>query len=205
MTNKIKKCLEILKDQDYTCPQSDSNSVAERCNLPHFSEVFFKITSVNGNIPLCRDFLIAYCKYNKKKLDTLCNNSFGKITKKDILIRVKRSYPSLVRDYHFFLLAREFFGENNVSSSFEDDKNGIDCTITYKGEKFYIHLYVDSPQSRAFRKKKDNRHNFNGHHLDIPIQLRWYNKYGDFYLYSECHCVYANALMNKILNENYNV
>lgn len=193
----INNILSVLAKQSYSCPQSDRNCLAEHTRLPHFSEAFFQCIN-EGWFPDCRQFLIKYIKINKVILDKLCQQSNGKLTKRDILCRAKRSYPSLVRDYHFYLLVKDHNLFDNVSQNQVDDANGIDCTITKGSNQYYIHLYVDSPNSRAFRDKKNNRHSFTGMHVDLPILLRDECKFHNFYLYNDRYIRLLANYINEI-------
>lgn len=113
--------------------------------------------------------------------------------------RSMRSYPSLVRDYHFFILCKESKLLENVNYSVIDDLNGVDLSIKYKGNNFKIHLFVDTSRSNYFRTIKNNRHSFDMYDIDLPLQLSVKNKVGDFYLYNNSHLEKLIILLDKIL------
>jgi hypothetical protein len=116
--------------------------------------------------------------------------------------RAMRSYPSLVRDYHFFILCRESSLLDKVTYSVIDDLNGVDLTLTYKDVLFKVHLYIDTVRSNYFRAIKNNRHkNLDMYDIDLPLQLIEENKVGNFYLYSQNSLNKLISLMDDIINK----
>lgn len=75
--------------------------------------------------------------------------------------RLRRTWPSLVRDAHFSTNMNEHSDEFDlVSDSIEQDLRGADSVIIEDGKEYHINLFVDSEKSNEyFKDKKDNRQN----------------------------------------------
>lgn len=117
--------------------------------------------------------------------------------------RIYRTYPSLIRVYHFFLSCQEMNRFDDVFYSFRRDQDGVDTVIKYKGQNFAIALFVDTPRSRSYKKKKYNRHKA----LDIPeicVMINPFDKstyVGDYALYQDYHLYNMVKEMESILNK----
>ena len=113
--------------------------------------------------------------------------------------RLRRTYPSLVRDIHFGVLLKE----RGLDVSYNQDSDigaGVDHIIKYEGQTFHIHCYVKTRVGKLGRRIKNRRHNFRGIHLDIEMDLgaESAKSVGDFYLYSDNHVNYLLDLMKNV-------
>ncbi len=112
--------------------------------------------------------------------------------------RLRRTYPSLVRDVHFEALLREH-GLDVIHERDLDVCAGVDHVVKYQNRVFYIHCYVGTQAGRFGRKIKNRRHEFQGNHLNIEMNLAAESSrlVGDFYLYSSKHIKHLLELMKK--------
>ena len=117
--------------------------------------------------------------------------------KKGLEARLRRTYPSFVRDVHFGALLRER-GLDVSYGRDQDVRGGVDQIIKYGGLTFHIHCYVNTRIGRMGRRIKNRRHDFRGIHLDVEMDLgaESAKSVGDFFLYSDDHVDYLIKLMN---------
>ena len=100
-----------------------------------------------------------------------------------VVARLKRAYLSYIREYHLGYLLKEIF--SNVYYDEQLDISGIDFVINYNNKKYYLHAYVDTKAGNYWREIKNNRHNFFGEHIDLPLDLNKGKKVGKFLLYKK--------------------
>jgi len=164
-----------------------------------FVDTFKRMLNENNQIPSQNEFVESYFKENAQVI-------LDKITSKQLKLglkaRLRRTYPSLVRDVHFEALLRE--RGLNVSYNLElDIRAGVDHTIKYRGQTFYIHCYVNTRAGRLGRKIKNRRHDFTGIHVNIELNLgaESSKSVGDFYLYSDHHIDYLIDFMQTEISK----
>ena len=97
--------------------------------------------------------------------------------------RLKRAYLSYVREYHLGFLLRAQF--DTVIYDEKTDLFGVDYIIQYRDHKFNIHAFVNTENGKYWRSIKNGRHNFVGHHLDLPMNLDSGKRVGKFIFYTE--------------------
>lgn len=73
--------------------------------------------------------------------------------------RLRRTWPSLVRDAHFSTKMNMHSDEFDlISDDIEQDLRGADSVIVEDGKEYHVNLFVDSDKSnKYFEHKKDNR------------------------------------------------
>lgn len=180
----------------------------------------------NGRIPsIAKTFYLTLFHYGLPSPEQLINMYFLKhkahetehtikfkgsnqyFSKTGVEGRIYRTYPSLIRDYHFFLSCKEMNEFDDVFYSFRRDQDGVDTVIKYKGQEFAIALFVDTPRSRSYKKKKYNRHET----LDIPeicITINPFDKstyIGDYALYQKYHIDNMIKEMRSVLETKESV
>lgn len=160
--------------------------------FPMFVDTFNLMLKENNQIPSQDEFVERYFRDNVAEL----SNVLTKSMKKGLEARLRRTYPSFVRDVHFGALLRE----RSLDVSYGRDTDvcaGVDHTIRFRGLTFHIHCYVNTRIGRMGRRIKNKRHDFRGIHLDVEMDLgaESAKSVGDFYLYSDDHVDYLIGLM----------
>lgn len=151
--------------------------------LPMFVESFNRFIREKGKIPSQDDFVEKYLQDNATELGSILSNQS---LKTGLEARLRRTYPSLVRDVHLNALLLE----KGLQVSYDQETDvagGVDHTVSFKGKKFCIHGYVGTSRGRFGRRVKSRRHMFQGTHIDMVLNLSGGStkKVGDFYLYSK--------------------
>ena len=167
----------------------DENNV-ERAKFPPVNYAFFAYTFGHAKVPDTVELQKIYFEMYK--------NSFAKmdgerIRYKDRVFsfpalqgRILRTYPSLVRDFHFYLLLCEDGGFEKGIYSCKNDINGRDIIIKHKGREHEVSLFVETSRSLYFKEVKNKyRHEYGGNEIRVPLNLNKAAKCGDFRLYGK--------------------
>lgn len=121
------------------------------------------------------------------------------VSKEGLIARILRTYPSVVRDLHFYLMAVESQLFEAVWYSFEDDfRNGIDIKVKHNHKWYNIALMQRTRRSIFFRNKKKYRHN--GKNVDVinvELDHRKSNRCGDYNLYTLEHVKEVYRIITK--------
>lgn len=165
--------------------------------FPMFVPTFLRMIDQNGIVPSQDEFVEKYFSDNAEKLAQKLKSPQ---LKTGLEARLRRTYPSLVRDLHFEALLREH-DLKVVYNSATDIQGGVDHTIEYKGTTFQLHCYTKTAAGQYSRQIKNRRHKFRGIHLDVQMDLGsdCAKEVGDFYLYSNRHVESVIAEMKSRL------
>jgi hypothetical protein len=117
-----------------------------------------------------------------------------------ILSRLKRAYLSYVREYHLGFILRKYF--EIVIYDLQTDMLGVDYTIIYKDDSFYIHAFVNTENGRYWRSIKNSRHIFKGQHIDLPLDLNKGKRVGKFIFYTHKQVIELKSTMDEIIKQN---
>lgn len=153
-----------------------------RYQPPAFVVAFIDYIDKFQRIPAQTEFAEHYIALNRAVL----NDEFlrkwkpaERASKKRALIaRLKRAYPSFVRDVYFLALLHE----NGIAVDYDaaqDVEAGVDLIVA---NRLQIHVFLDSPRSKQGRAKKNRRHTFAGEHIDLVLKPSECKRVGAFWL-----------------------
>lgn len=141
------------------------------CKMPSPEELLNEYYSLNANELIINADAVSYK-----------NRIFKKI---DLDARVLRTYPSLVRDYHFYLMLVEARCFDKVVYSCKNDIAGKDLIIQHQGDEYVVSLFVKTRRSNFFKGIKNAfRHKYGENEIQLPLDLSNAQKIGDFFVYS---------------------
>lgn len=181
---------EQLKTIHYTGEKRTIELEIEDAKLPPFALPFYSFFYQTGRIPTEDEFVEEYLKNEEIEVMGEKVQIGSTVASKEGLVgRLLRTYPSLIRDFHFYFLALNSGYFEAVRYSFKKDYFGkIDIQVCVEGKWYNVGLLLASKRSLFFRKKKQSRHK----PVDvIYIELedkdaKWV---GDFKLYTEKHII----------------
>lgn len=109
------------------------------------------------------------------------------LDKESVHARILRTYPSLIRDLHFYLMCVESKLFENVNYSLKRDYfEGVDILIKRDGVEYSISLMVKTERSTHFKIRKYSRHDYSDlHEIVLEIDLTNCKKVSNFFLYPE--------------------
>ena len=167
----------------------DENNV-EREKFPPINYAFFAYVFGHAKVPDTVELQEIYFEMYK--------NAFAKMDGERIRYndrlyslfalrgRILRTYPSLVRDFHFFLLLREDGSFEEVVYSCKNDINGRDIIIRHEGREHEVSLFIETSRSLFFKEMKNRyRHEYGRDEIRVPLNLNRAARCGDFRLYGK--------------------
>lgn len=191
-----------IKYYKYEGERQVKDEKVENLLLPPIALTFYSLVYEMNDIPspdlVIEEYLNQECYFGylpEEKVEVNYNDILTVVSLEGLIARILRTYPSLVRDLHFYLMVEESGLFEAVKYSFIDDyKNKIDIKVLYKGQWHNVGLLLGSKRSLFYRFKKKFRHK----PVDvIYIELdkkdaQWV---GDYMLYTNNH---INELWRKI-------
>lgn len=199
------KLISQIKHYKYTGMNREKDEAVEHAKLPSIAALFYKHIFLYDDIPnedeLIEEYLKKYfnrmfdSRYTLKKNYRTTELYFNR---DGIEARVLRAYPSLIRDFHFYLYCYESNMFEEVVYSLEDDcHSGVDLILMYHDRYYCVSLYTATRRGKEFKKQKYFRHDYS-HMEEIQIEIDLKNcrtKVGPFKLYDK---KYFDQLMDKI-------
>jgi len=159
------------------------NNKAEYTKMPGMINVFRGL--IHNDLPPSLDTFLK--NYKEKFPEYIIQGSISRLT---------RAYLSFVREYHLGFLLKENF--DNVIYDLEKDINGVDYVILHNNKVYNIHAFVDTRRGNKWRAVKERWHNFQGIHLDLPLNLSEGKRVGYFILYTPSNILYIYNIINNI-------
>ena len=188
----VKEYEEQIKNIEYEKFYSryrglDKNNAVENANLPYVVFVFYKFFFFCNKIPDAEKLIDSYFKtynhlFKKSGASVIYNNCI--YSKNALIARILRTYPRLIRDFHFYLSLVEDNTFDKVIYSYQRDINGTDILIVHNNAEYAVSLFVNTTRSTYFKKiKNERRHNYSENQIQFPLNLNNAKVCGDFRLY----------------------
>lgn len=184
-----------LKEIKYTGAGRSRNTNIENSLLPPFIVSFFSYVFENDYIPNEEDFCNRYLQNIENK---------SKIEIEGIKNRLLRSYPSIIRDFHFYLKCEESDIFDKVYYSLKEDYfEGLDLSIVYKEARFGVALHVNTKRANSFKEKKYSRHDYQDKkEIKLIIDLKNEGKkISNFILYPDSYLYILKSKMDEVLSK----
>lgn len=146
------------RGEGWVCDQE-----VERAQLPPIAKTFYELIATK-KLPkpeeVMKHYLLEHFWFSKSDPHRIFFESEQKwYSTRGVLARIYRTYPSLMRDFHFFLLCNECGEFERVRYSLRQDVfHGIDLLVSHQGQDYAVSLYVDTKRGTSFKKKKYRRH-----------------------------------------------
>lgn len=162
---------------------------AEKEKFPPVNIVFYSHLFEYKRVPDTYELLMEYFEEYKNDFLTNYDDNFvsynGHTYSIDaVKARILRTYPSLIRDFHFYLMLIEDGSFDEIIYSCLSDIEGKDIIIKHNGNKYIVSLYVNTKRSGFFKNIKNRyRHSYPNDEIKIPLNFSTATKCGDFYLY----------------------
>ncbi|MEZ4904886.1 MAG: hypothetical protein R2822_25620 [Spirosomataceae bacterium] len=148
----------------YTGENLPKDPAVEKAKLPPFVLPFYKFIFFKGRLPDENELWTYYLSQHFKVIDTTLiqfqkNGKMSILPSNAVKARLLRSYPSLIRDFHFFVLCQESKLFERVSYSLREDYfDGVDLQIQYQNVVFRVAILLNSERARTYKAQKQNRH-----------------------------------------------
>ena len=164
--------------------------------MPPMIFSFYSFIFENNRIPSENEFIDNYLlhpffrKITKDSFEVEHDGKTHTVKKESLCARILRTYPSLIRDFHFYCMAKESGLFEMVYYSCKDDYyNKVDIAVKLNGKLYNLGLLLESQRSGFFLEKKQlpSRHKDSPEVIYIRLSKTNCKKCGRFWLYSESH------------------
>ncbi len=179
-----------LKELQYSGMKLKLNEEVENSRFPPVIAAFYYFIFMRLKIPSEKQLLDFYYKFSD--IEIAGNQAFflNKSYDKDGLnARILRTYPSIIRDFHFYLLLSESRKFDEVQYSLKADFcEGIDLKLIYHNRPYCISIYIATKRGKNYKLKKEKRHNYvNVSEIVIETDFESLKKVGDIYILTQNH------------------
>lgn len=174
-----------LKDYKLSFSKVHNAHVEWGMRLPMFAYPFYDYLIKYQHIPNQLEYISYYFEFNK---DFFTQHTLDDTTKEGVEARLKRSYPSFVRDVCFNKYVKENIQGYTASYNLDlDIKEGIDLMLSDQSNNFGVCLYTKTKRAFVGRAKKQFRHTefTNVKYIEYPVDFKGSLQVGDFFLYGE--------------------
>lgn len=200
----LKTSRKMLEEQiavlEYSGEKLLKDKVVEETDLPPFIVAFYYFIFTKNRIPTQEEMFEVYYFINSFSFDAESFIYKGcVITKNGLKARILRTFPSLIRDFHFYLILKESGLFSEVFYSLQNDYyKGLDLQVIYKSKVFFVSIYLDSIRGTHYKKKKYSRHDYSSV-TEITMEVSKDTMYqcGKINLLTDQH---LNKLIEKIEN-----
>ena len=184
---------ETVKHYPYKGEKRVVDEQVENMLLPPIALVFYSLLYDTDNVPSPDGLIEEYFKQSyfsyvpNDRVSVDYENTTAVCDIESITARVLRTYPSLLRDLHFYLLVNESNCFDAVRYSFKKDYEGkIDIQILHNGKWHNVGLLLNSKRSLFYKFKKQFRHKQTDV-LYVELDKSDCKMCGDYMLYTEKH------------------
>lgn len=183
------RLLTISYDKVYYDYKKYYDRNVEIANLPAMIIPFYEYILLNFEIPNVEEYIDYYFIYHKGSFTIEGNNViFDGISysKNSISQRLTRTYPSLIRNYHFYYKLLESGLFDKVTYSTHDGLCGKNITISHRGSIYEIYLFSNKRKPEDWKSgNKYSDPNINAEKIQLLIDLCTAYKVGDISLYDD--------------------
>lgn len=174
----------------------------EKTKFPAINVAFYKHIFENDTVPSPEGMLELYFDLYSDRVKivedkVIFNNDEYSLNA--LKARILRTYPSLIRDFHFYLMVKEANVFDKVTYSCADDINGTDVAITHQKVKYTVSLYTKTERSLKFKQIKDKfRNQYDENEIRIKLNLSKAYDCGQIKLYTQSD---VDFVKKRIINK----
>jgi len=200
-----RKLEDTVRKYPYTGENRIKDQVVENTLFPPITTVFYSYVFEHDNVP-SPDALVGlylaqgyFTEIPPDKYAVNYETTNTTVNRDGLIARILRTYPSLHRDLHFYLMAVESNLFQSVWYSVSDDfTKGIDIRVKDNDSWFDIALLQNTVRSKFFRDKKKSRHSgTNSNLIYVELDQKQSKRCGDFYLFTMHHVKQLKEAVQK--------
>lgn len=198
--------LEDLVQQIEKLPYSGAGLATdkeiENTCFPPFLQVFYYLVYQLRHIPNETLFFEEYLKWlaPTELTETTFTYHEQVYSRSGLQARALRTYPSLIRDLHFyeFLLASGEFEEVNYSMH-TDYYEGLDLLVTKNKAHYAVSILLNTKRGAGYKKIKEGRHDYRkATEIKLAVGFNDLVKVGKFYLLGQKQLAYLLEEIERI-------
>jgi hypothetical protein len=191
-TITVEKMVEQVRKIQYNPKEysETKDDKTENAQLPPFNLIFFRYVMNCNAIPGSEKFIEECIRNYFEKLEEgyrIKVSGFDNQTCFEYAAlkgRIMRTYPSLIRDFYFYLVCLESKQFDEVKYSiYNDYYKGIDLKIVYKRTPYFVSIHVATRRGDSFKNLKYSRHRYDKKsEIVLRLDMSSMEKVGDIYL-----------------------
>lgn len=180
---------EQIAKLDYSGVGLSKDPNVEKAKLPPFALAFYYHLFSQRSIPTEKELFDRYISFSGELEESHVLIENKRYSMEGLRARLLRTYPSLIRDFHFYLMLQESKRFDSVGYSLNKDYyDGLDLSLSYSGQAFHLSVYLQTKRSAEFKKKKYTRHDYSGvKEITIPLAFSSLKQLGSIYLCTASH------------------
>ena len=158
----LEECLTQIKsikyDAYYNPYRYEKEDSVENAQFPPIIFAFYSFVFYNQKIPTPEELIDNYFSIYAKEITVFPDNIIYKETEykeKALIGRILRTYPSLIRDFHFYLMLIEENCFDKVIYSCKTDIEGKDILIKHKRKRVSSFFVRKDKAIRFFQRFKE--------------------------------------------------
>ncbi|MCZ4409981.1 hypothetical protein O3Q51_14260 [Cryomorphaceae bacterium 1068] len=169
----------------------------EKAKLLPFALAFYYHLFSQRSIPTEKELFDRYVSFSGREEENEIIIEEERYSKTGLRARLLRTYPSLIRDFHLYLMLQESNRFQSVGYSLSKDYyDGLDLSLNHSGQAFHLSVYLQTKRSAEFKKKKYTRHDYIGvKEIAIPLEFNSMEKLGQIYVCTDAH---IQTVLHKI-------
>lgn len=161
----------------------------ENTNLPYAVFPFYAFVFKHNAIPHPSEFLDEYFILYDESFDVIDKEKIKYnglvLDKRAVIARVLRAYPSIIRDFHFYIMLSNEKCFDRVKYSCVSDIEGIDLIVAHDNRKYHLALYLGTRRAKAFKIIKNFFRHKKVREIEMPLAIDKAYRCGDIYLYTK--------------------
>jgi hypothetical protein len=188
---------QVEKLPDYSYIRKVDDLVEKDCTyFPSFVNFFYKTTVLQNKLLSHFEYAQVYIdKFFEIKNENELIYKNKVYSRDGLLWHIYRTYPSLIRDFHFYLFLNTDSFFEFVKYTTEDDlRKKIDITVSVNSVEYYLRLFVNTKKSNEYYKNKNSKVD-NANVIDVGLDLN------DAYKTKNNYVLYSRKYINRIKEE----
>ncbi|WP_179036463.1 hypothetical protein [Paenibacillus sp. URB8-2] len=175
-----------------------NSSVEYAPNFPNMMYTLWAFICSHRRFPSQTEYTQYFLSVHSSTLSTLNEAA--------VKARLLRSFPSLIREIHFYALVKEsgLFQEVNYSAKL-DVEDGTDLSVKCGGYEYGVSCYVQTERSLEYRRRKRSRPRTpKTNSIELPLDLSSGTTVNGWIFYNRNH---VHDLLDHIIeyaSKNYN-
>ncbi len=192
----IEKRIALLP---YSGNAKEKDEQVEKAKLPPFAQVFYYLLFRDLIIPDEETFFRTWCELTGKEDNGKIEIAGKTYSKEGIRNRLLRTYPSLIRDFHFYILLKEKSHYRHISYSLSKDYyQGIDLEIEHNSKIYSLSIHINTPRGAGYKQIKKQRHDYSSvNEIVLNVDFNTMKKTGPFFLLTEKHIEQLNQSIHE--------
>lgn len=195
----VREAEEQIAKLNYSGVGLSKDPNVENAKLPPFALAFYYHLFSQRSVPTEEELFDRYISFSGKREEDEVVIEGKRYAVEGLRARILRTFPSLIRDFHFYLLLKESKRFDSVGYSLiKDYYDGLDLSVSHSDHTYHLSVFVQTKRSAEFKRKKYARHDYSGvKEITISLAFESLKKLGRIYVCTQNHIQYVLDQINQ--------